>query len=233
MQRSPPLGTRFGESQRPVIKLESRQRTPFGTALTACEPMQAPGDHQVDDQPEVILKAKRDTFAEAPHFPDTLAEGLPQWRLRASEKKWTRQAHALERTALHPSSKCFDVERDVRQFRHEVRPIRRRSSMRSSSQRPDSWFSCGTPFALWFHARRNAGSFSIAPRGRSNGGVALRFPTHKKKRRERGKLDRGAKSEPQGFRGKTGQVKPRSTRAVSPPFRNPSPDGSSGRLSAC
>jgi hypothetical protein len=53
------LGTGFGEGERAAIELEGSQRP------ASPVPMESSGDHQVDDQPETVVKFHNDVLADA------------------------------------------------------------------------------------------------------------------------------------------------------------------------
>src|SRR5258708_34444747 len=67
MKRRPLAGTGFGESELPGIEIESGKRTPSIRNNAALFPMQPAGDHEMKNQPQIVIQSKRDPFPDAAH----------------------------------------------------------------------------------------------------------------------------------------------------------------------
>ena len=81
-------------------------------------PVQAPGDHQVQDQEEIAVERDDDALAEA-RDPDHVAPaGVGERRVDGAEHERAGQAHALEPGPADARVERFDVDGDVGQLRH-------------------------------------------------------------------------------------------------------------------
>src|SRR5439155_9129745 len=58
-------------------------------------PVQPAGNHQVQDEKQVVLQCEDDAFAEAAQSDDALAVGFFNRRLDAAKEKWVEQTDAL------------------------------------------------------------------------------------------------------------------------------------------
>ena len=75
--------------------------------------MQASGDHQVQDQPEVTFQADGDALAKPAQLPDDTAFGGADGRFDGAQKEWCREADTLQRLTENPFFQRFNVDRDV------------------------------------------------------------------------------------------------------------------------
>src|SRR5436305_11991742 len=99
MKRCPFLGACFGESQRSGIEVPGRQFAPSVSGFPAFAPVQASGDHQVKDQPKVIIKAERNPLSHtAECFYGMLMDRLNR-RIGSAQKKWPGDLRPLENMA--------------------------------------------------------------------------------------------------------------------------------------
>lgn len=80
--------------------------------------MQAAGDHQVKNQPKVIIQAKCDPLSDTTKLAHGLALHTFNRRLHGSQEKWAIQSYAFQRMANDPSLECADISGDVWQFGH-------------------------------------------------------------------------------------------------------------------
>lgn len=83
--------------------------------------MQAAGDHQVKNEPDIAFQADGDAFADAAEFADDEAMGIGEWRLGGAEKKRGGDSNADERLREDAGFKCGEVGGDVGEFRHGIR----------------------------------------------------------------------------------------------------------------
>src|ERR1700741_1157760 len=110
--------SRFGERERAAGKIESCEAAPAGKLCPSRLPMQAPGDHQMQNEPEIAFYADGDALADAAKFADDFAFDIADGRLCSSKQKRARQAHAFERLADDSRFQRGEVRRDVWKLRH-------------------------------------------------------------------------------------------------------------------
>lgn len=82
--------------------------------------MEAPGDHEVKDEPEIAFEAHADAFAEAPEAENFFAEGSGKGRSDGAEEKGAGDADRLERLAEDAGVKSFEVDGDIGKLGHGV-----------------------------------------------------------------------------------------------------------------
>ena len=80
--------------------------------------MEAPGDHQVEHQPDVIFQADGDALSDAAHLLHHLVFGGGQRRCHGAQEERSADERALEGVRDDAGFQCFHVDRDVRQFGH-------------------------------------------------------------------------------------------------------------------
>jgi hypothetical protein len=80
--------------------------------------MQAPGDHQVQHQPELVLEADGDALAEPPQLVDLLALDASDRRVGGAQQERMADPHARQLPAEDARLQGLDIDRDVRQFGH-------------------------------------------------------------------------------------------------------------------
>ncbi len=113
MERSSPLGSRFGEDERAVRKVESCEvisATKFGANPA---PVESAGDHEVQDEPESVVELEDDALADAVKSANSVAFGLFDAWLEGAEEKWTCNADVGERLANDAWLKRREIGRDV------------------------------------------------------------------------------------------------------------------------
>src|SRR5882757_7732160 len=81
--------------------------------------MQAAGNHQVQNQPDVAFYSNGDSLADSAQLGHGSGLDVGNWRLRGSKQKKTGQAHALDWLRENARLECGDVGGDVGKFRHE------------------------------------------------------------------------------------------------------------------
>lgn len=79
-------------------------------------PVEASGDHEVEDQPQIAFKADGDAFTDAAQAANLFFVCGGERRINGAEKEWARQADALESLAQDTRLQCFDVDGDVGEF---------------------------------------------------------------------------------------------------------------------
>src|SRR6267143_6483966 len=80
--------------------------------------MQAAGNHQVQNEPEIAFYSDGDSLADSAQLGDWATLDVGNWRLRGSKQKKTGQANALDWLREDARLECGDVGGDVREFRH-------------------------------------------------------------------------------------------------------------------
>jgi hypothetical protein len=78
--------------------------------------------NQVQDEPQVVLEAERDTLAEAAQPAHVFAGERADRRPGRAQQERAGQADARKRLIQDAPLQRFDVEDDVRQFRHGRNP---------------------------------------------------------------------------------------------------------------
>ena len=75
--------------------------------------MQASGDHQVQDQPEVAFQSDGDALAKPAQPPDDTSFDGVDGRMDGAQQEWRREADTFERLTENPFFQRFDIDRDV------------------------------------------------------------------------------------------------------------------------
>jgi hypothetical protein len=120
MQRCAMLGAGFGEDQRAVGKIEG------GKIVTTCElcvlrtPVQAAGNHQMKHNPEIVIEADGDAFADTAKFADSEAVDSGDGRLRGAEKEQASDADVVEGLVEDARFEGGEVGDDVGKFGHGI-----------------------------------------------------------------------------------------------------------------
>ena len=81
-------------------------------------PVKAAGDHQMEDEPEIIFEADADAFAEAAELEDFFAGGVGEGRVGGAKEKRAHDAHRFENLAEDSGFERFDVNGNVWEFGH-------------------------------------------------------------------------------------------------------------------
>jgi len=108
----------FGEDEGAVGEVEGGEivaATEFGSG---CSPVEAAGDHQVEDQEELAVKDEDDAFADAAKGKDLFAfERSDGWE-RGAEEEGAGDAEVLDRLAEDAGREGGEVGRDVGELWH-------------------------------------------------------------------------------------------------------------------
>ena len=108
------FGSSFGYDQRTSGKIKGRKIVAARQFCFWTLPMQATGDHQVKNQPEITLYSDCDAFANAPQFAHHSTLDTLERRLRSPKKKDARQPHSQEWLPDDAWLKRTDISRNVR-----------------------------------------------------------------------------------------------------------------------
>ena len=99
-------------------EVERGERMAPGELRVRLLPVQAAVDHEVQDEPEVVVQAERDALAEPAQAADVPAVRRGERRVHGAQEERAGQAHALERLVQDASLQRLDVEGDVGQLGH-------------------------------------------------------------------------------------------------------------------
>src|ERR1700757_2621962 len=99
MQRRALTCAGFSKRKSAIIKVESRQRTATVGGLAFLAPMQTACDHQVEDQPEVVIKTECNAFADAAQGRDFMALNGFNGRISGAEKRRPTNIGLLQHVA--------------------------------------------------------------------------------------------------------------------------------------
>ncbi len=89
--------------------------------------MQAARDHQMQDEPKVVLEADANALSEPTQTQDLFSDGAVERRGRGAQEKRTHDPDGFERLAENAPLKRFDVNDDVGQFGHAWLAMMRRT----------------------------------------------------------------------------------------------------------
>ncbi len=120
VQGSAAFGAGFGKDERAVGEVEGGEvvaAAEFGVAWT---PVKASGDHEVEDEPEVVVEADGDALADAAHLTDVAAFDIGDGWLYGSEQERAGDADVFERLADDARSERVNVGGDIGELRHRL-----------------------------------------------------------------------------------------------------------------
>jgi len=118
VERRPLPGARLGEDERAVGEVEREERAPAADPPAGPAPVQASGDHEVEDQEQIALEREHDPLPEAAQPDDAPALGAGDRRGDRAEEERAAQADALEALFLDTRRECREVREDVGKLRH-------------------------------------------------------------------------------------------------------------------
>ena len=84
-------------------------------------PMQAAGDHQMQNEPKIAIEADGDAFADSAQLADAFAFGGANGWIDGTKEEWTRDADLFERLAEDAFFERFDVDDDVGELGHSLK----------------------------------------------------------------------------------------------------------------
>ena len=135
MERSAAFGAAFGEHQRAAQEVKGGESIAAGKPGIWRTPMQTTGDHQVENEPEVLIDADGDALANAAQLADGAALEVLKRRVHGAKEKRTREADANERLVEDAGFERGDIGGDVGEFRHDVIDCRDGTSDCNSGRR--------------------------------------------------------------------------------------------------
>src|SRR6185312_1030791 len=103
--------------------VESRQviaATKFGCTLLRIKipPVQASGDHQMQDEEQVVIEDKDNAFADAAKRTNFFAFDLANAGYRSAQQQWAGDAEVFQSLPDNPRRQRGEVGRDVGKFGH-------------------------------------------------------------------------------------------------------------------
>ena len=118
VQAGPALGAGLAQGQAAVREVEGGQIPAPRQVGARRLPVQAAGDHQVENQPQLVLQADGDALADAPQGDHALGLARLGGRLGGAQQKGMGDAQTLQRLVQDAPLEGFDVNRDVWQLGH-------------------------------------------------------------------------------------------------------------------
>ena len=105
--------------------------------------MEAAGDHEVKDEPEVVVEAESDAFADTAQLADGMTFDAGQRGLDRPQKKRARDTDFGQRLADDAGSQRAEIGFDVGEFRHGYQIARDRAELQERQDEQDA------PRGLW------------------------------------------------------------------------------------
>ena len=112
--------SRLGPEQRAGRKIETGESARRRDLDSKGAPVKTAGDHEMENEPEVVLEADTDAFAEAAEVDDSFPKGAGERRSYGSEEKRADDADSVDGLAENARFERFDVNDDVGEFRHAL-----------------------------------------------------------------------------------------------------------------
>src|SRR5919108_2849663 len=109
MKRRAPLSARFSERERPCRKVKRCQRDPSEELATARTPAQPAGDHQMNDEVEIVVERERDAFADTVDRADTSTLDLRKRRIHRAQYEGADDLCLLDRLIDESRPERFEV----------------------------------------------------------------------------------------------------------------------------
>jgi hypothetical protein len=92
VERGAAFGAGFGEDERAVGKVEGGEIVSSAEFGSDGSPVEAAGDHEVEDEPETVVELDGDAFADAVKLADGVAFYLFDGWLHGAEEEWAGYA---------------------------------------------------------------------------------------------------------------------------------------------
>ena len=99
-------------------EIECRKGLFRSELYTWLAPVQPPGNHQVQNQPEMALQTNGDTLADAAERLDVLSFHGLQWGVRRAEQKGAGDPDTFQALMRDALLQRFDINHNVGEFRH-------------------------------------------------------------------------------------------------------------------
>src|SRR5450432_2460586 len=118
MQRRPFPCTGFRQGERAGIEAEGCECASAIGGLSLLAPVQAAGDHQMEDEPAIVVEAEGDTLAHTAQAGHGAPLNRFDGRVGGAQERRPANLSILEHVAEDALRKRFHVNDDVRKFRH-------------------------------------------------------------------------------------------------------------------
>ena len=118
LQRRALLRARLGEKQRAVLEQErgEHQLRPHPGLLARLAPAQPPGDHQVDDEKQIVVEGEHEALADAAHTANGLGMNGSERRIDGAQDEGAVQGDPLEAAADDVARQRLEIDDDVGEF---------------------------------------------------------------------------------------------------------------------
>ena len=120
VDRSPFFRAGFGQGQDSGREVESGQPDLARQLGAGRSPVEPAGDHEVEDEIKVVLKAPDDALAQAQKILDRAAVERGQRGFEGADEKRTFDICFVQYLALDPRPQVFDVDGNIGELRHGV-----------------------------------------------------------------------------------------------------------------
>src|SRR5262249_36376388 len=121
-RRGPPLAAGFGENQGAVVEIKSGQPDLTRRLGTRRFPVQPAGDHEVQDQKQILFQLKNKPLTQAAQPYHGPALDLADVGLKATQQEGMFQPYALQPPAHDPALETFEINDDIGKLRHATTP---------------------------------------------------------------------------------------------------------------
>src|SRR5205814_4219670 len=102
------------------FEIECRQSELARNLRVARQPFESSGDHQMNDDEEIVIDCEDDSFSGAANFAHDFAGHIGNCWLDCAQHEWIRKSHASQYLSTDASADRFDVDGHIREFRHAV-----------------------------------------------------------------------------------------------------------------
>ena len=118
MQRRLPLGTRLGEDQGSVLKVQREQADFARNRAAGRLPSKTPGDHQVENEKQFAVHFNDHAFAQSPQTDDSAAFDGGQRRIHGTQQKRADEPSRGHTLPHDPRLEGAEVQKNVWEFGH-------------------------------------------------------------------------------------------------------------------
>src|SRR5579883_487877 len=119
IQRRTPLCACFGKDQRAGGEIECSEIISSSQLRTRSLPMKPSRNHQVQNQPEIVIESDSNAFTDAPQLTHCMAFHIFYRGVRRAQQKGARNPNMLQRLSDNARLQRADIGSNVRQLRHE------------------------------------------------------------------------------------------------------------------
>ena len=119
VDRGAPLRARLGEHERAVVEVERRQADLTRHFRAPRKPLEAPGDHEMNDKEELVAEREDNSLAQAPQPDDLLPGQFGGGRVDRAQDEWVGEPDLFQRMAEHACLQRFEIDGHIGKFRHD------------------------------------------------------------------------------------------------------------------